>query len=38
MYQYLGKPFATDKWSKIMDKWTKKLAFEQPLGKFFSFF
>ncbi|GAB3514121.1 MAG TPA: hypothetical protein VGE24_11245 [Emticicia sp.] len=38
MYQYLGKPFATDKWSDIMDKWMKKKTFEQPLEKFFDYF
>jgi len=38
MYQYLGKPFATDKWSDIMDKWTKKKTFEHPFKKFFNYF
>lgn len=38
MYQYLGKSFATDKWSKFMDKWMKKKHFEHPLENFFLFF
>lgn len=38
MYQYSGKTFATDKWSQIVDKWTKKKPFEHPLEKFFEYF
>lgn len=38
MYQYLGKPFITDKWSKNVDKWMKKKGFEQRLENFLLFF
>ena len=38
MYQYSVKPFVTDKWSEIMDKWTKKKTFEHPFKKFLRYF
>ena len=38
MYQYSEKPFTTDKWYLIVDKWMKKKRFEHPFKKFLNLF